>query len=168
MTLKKKFLYIAIGFIAFVILTNKPLYTDRERYECKGVIFDHYASKLDIYDIDGNLEKSSLWATIDGERKEVEPKVINPKAQLTVIYNPWGFWTFLKRSLTTGAFVIYEKTSDIYKYYRASSAHAFMFIKDKAGETRGNFDLAKDTIYVALPTDSSHLQAFSGTCERIY
>jgi len=157
-----------VGIGAFIMLTNKPMLTERERYECEGTVFEHYAVRHSVYDTDGSLESSSLWATVDGKKQEVEPKIISSNAQLNVIYSPWGVWTSLKRSLNTGAFVIYEKTTDTRKHLRASSGHSSMLLSDKDNNSWGYFDLVKDSIYVGLPDEGNNRRAFSGSCKRTY
>lgn len=145
------------------------MHTEKERYECTGVIWEHFANQIDVYRPDGSIESSNLWATVDGTRQIIKPKVINSNAQLNIIHSPWGFWTALINSFKTGAFIVYETTTNTRKNLRSLQiGYAYMSISNADGEDWGYIDLVEDKIYVGLPAENNNRHAFNGQCKRIY
>lgn len=170
LTKKRKFFYFAIFAVAFITLTNQPSKSHQERYECTGVVFDKFLTKVEVYDDDRNLISSKLYEEIEGESIESkgDPTVLKSNAKLSVIYTPWGFWSGLLRGFSSGALNVYEESMDITKYFRVDRYSYLFYMEDKEGKEWGNFDALKNTMYLGLPRKDHRPVAFSGTCKRTF
>ena len=166
----KKLGYFLFFIIILVALTNHPPGINRERYECKGIILDKLLIEEDVIDSETNTISTKIYQRTDTEMIEnkSKPQILKEHAELYMIYHPWGFWTSLLKSFTSGGLRVYETSMDIVKYYRVFGPTSFFFIEDKEGKRWGNFDLLKNTIYLGLPAKDGKYIAFSGTCERIF